>query len=247
MSTGTSSMDRRTPVAAAAITALLAVLLLSCCASAHAATAPYEPNDSTLAAAGPLGSGQVITAAIESSTDRDFFYFYATAAKTTPISVTVHSLGGNNRSASGLNASLLDAIGSPLATMSFIRDGEVRTATAPLQAQKYFVEVSASEGFGDAYELAVSGPAGAVGPFSQITAQCVGAEGSVEQSRAARGRAEAKLQRVVARVQRSRYSSAKERSSARAAAREAQAVLRRKRAALREARTTLEPWCSIAP
>ncbi len=244
MSTGIWTR-RSAPVAAVGITVLLAALLL--CRTPALAAAPFEPNDSPLAATGPLGPGQVVAATIESSTDRDFFYFYATGAGASPVTVTVHSLGGNTRAASGLAAAVLDAKGSSLTSLSFIYDGETRSATVLLQPQKYFVEVAASEGFGDSYELAVSGPAGAVGPFSQITAQCAAAEAGVESGKGAIGRAEAKLQRVVARLRRSRYGSPKARSSAQVAARKARAVISRKRAALREARAAREPWCSIAP
>ncbi len=245
MKTGTISTNRS--VAAAAAFAVLLAALLSLCWASLAAADPYEPNDSSPAAYGPMGSGQIFAGSIDSTTDRDFFYFYDTAAGASSITVAVHSLGGNIKASSGLSASLFDYKGSPLTSLSFIRDGEVRSETLSLQPQKYFVEVAPSEGSGDSYELSVTGPAAAVGPFSQITAQCAAAEASFARSRGALSRAEGKLQRVIARLRRSRYASPKARASARAAARKARAVISRKRTGVRAAKEAREPWCSIAP
>lgn len=52
-------------------------------------TAETEPNNSSSAANGPVGSGVNVTGSISSSTDDDWFYFDVTAAGTISISLTI--------------------------------------------------------------------------------------------------------------------------------------------------------------
>ena len=209
-----------------------------------ATAAPYEPNESAPAAAGPLLFGQTYGAALESGPDRDFFYFYITAPKATPVELAARNLGGGGEP-SDLDVTILDTTGTAIASQAFIRDGETRTVAASLQPQKYLVEVSPGEGFGDAYSLSAGGGTGAFGSYVQIAGRCERATEAVGTDSVRVNRAKSKLQRATARLHRSRYATRTERRNARAAQHAARATVTARQDALTQARRSQEPWCSI--
>lgn len=224
--------------------ALPVAMLLSLVFLTHAAAAPYEPNDATPAAVGPLAFGQTWSAALENSGDRDFFFFYVTSADATPVELAARNLGGGGEP-SDLDLSILDTTGTAIASQAFIRDGETRTVAASLQPQKYFVEVAPGEGFGDAYSLSAGGGTGAFGSYEQIAGRCERATKAVGSGRVRVDRAKSKLQRATARLRRSRYATRTEHRRARAAQRAARATVTARQDALTQARRSQEPWCSI--
>ena len=231
---------------------MLALLLLSGAQAlslapvAAAEGAPFEPNDAITAAAGPLAFGQAYTAGIETASDRDFYFFYVTSPQAAQVELTVHNLGGGGRS-SDIDVAILETSATPVAAQAFIHDGETRIVSAELEPQKYLVEVTAKEGFGDSYSLTGGGDAGAFGPYTQISGRCVSASAAVVADKTGLSRAKSKLQRATARVRRSRYATAAARTKARAAHSKAKRRVEGKRRALRAARESREPWCSIAP
>jgi hypothetical protein len=224
--------------------ALPAAILLSLAFLTQAVAAPYEPNDTTPAAVGPLAFGQTWSAALENSGDRDYFFFYVTSADATPVELTARNLGGGG-DPSDLDLSILDTTGTAIASQAFIRDGETRTVAASLQPQKYFVEVVPGEGFGDLYSLSAGGGTGAFGSYAQIAGRCERATKTVGSGRVRINRAKSKLQRATARLRRSRYATRTERRKARAAQRAARATVTARQDALTQARRSQEPWCSI--
>jgi hypothetical protein len=219
---------------------------LSLAPMAAAEGAPFEPNDAITAAAGPLAFGQAYTARIETASDRDFYFFYVTSPPAAQVELTVQNLGGGERS-SDVDVAILDTSVTPLAAQAFIHDGETRIVSAELEPQKYFVEVTAKEGFGDSYSLTGGGDAGAFGPYAQVSGRCASASAAVAAGRTRLSRAKSKLQRATARVRRSRYATAAARAKARAAHSKAKQHVNSRRRALRAARESREPWCSIAP
>lgn len=224
--------------------ALPLAILLSLVFLTQAVAAPYEPNDAMPAAAGPLAFGQSYSAALETSGDRDYFFFYVTSAGATQVELTAGNLGGGDEP-SDLDVSILDPTGTAIASQAFIRDGETRTVAASLQPQKYFVEVDAGEGSGDAYSLSAGGGTGAFGSYAQIAGRCERATKAVGADRVRVDRAKSKLQRATARLRRSRYATRTERRKARAALRAARATVTARQGALTQARRSQEPWCSI--
>ncbi len=158
---------------------------------------------------------------------------------------TVANLGGGEK-ASDIDATILDSTSTPVSGLAFIGDGEARTATLDLEPGKYFIEVAANEGFGDAYRLTPGGGPGAFGTYGQIAGRCAAATTAASAARAKLGRAAAKLQRTIARVHRSRYGTRMARAGARAAHRKARVRFRAERLALKEANESQRPWCFIA-
>lgn len=229
----------------AALLAALAWALLYAQA-AGAADPPYEPNDSVQVAAGPLSLGQSYSATLESSGDRDYFFFHVTSPTAAGVALTVQNLGGGGKS-SDVDATIIDSTMTPVAAQTFIRDGESRLVTAELEPQKYFVEVTANEGFGDSYTLTPGGEEGAFGPFATISGRCERAGAAAEKAERGLRRAKSKLQRATGRLRRSRYAGPKARVGARRAHSAAKRKVRAKRSELRAARRSAQPWCSIAP
>lgn len=182
-----------------------AIFTLLSAPSSAAAAAPYEPNDSIISAAGPLEAGQSYGAAIETAGDRDYYSFYVTSPTSTEVSLTVQNLGGGSN-VSGINAAILDAMATPIAAQTFIHDGESRIVSAQLEPQKYFVEVSPSEGVGDSYLLSPGGDSGSFGPYSQISSRCAAALSASARAGRRLSRARSKLQRTTARLRRSHYA-----------------------------------------
>jgi len=209
-----------------------------------AETGPYEPGDTVLNGAGPLAIGQSYVAAIETPSDKDFFYFYVTSVGA-HVALTVENLGGGGK-ASDIDATILDSSSTPVAGLAFIGDGEARTAALDLEPQKYFIEIAANEGYGDSYRVTPGGSGGAFGAYAQIAGKCASADAAVKTAQAKLGRAAAKLQRTTARVHRTRYGTPGARRSARTAHRKARARVRAERRTLREANESREPWCFIA-
>ncbi|MGH2973456.1 MAG: hypothetical protein ACRDLL_01105 [Solirubrobacterales bacterium] len=211
-----------------------------------ASAAPYEPNDAMPAAFGPLALGQGYSAALESSGDRDYFYFYVTSPAAAQVELAVRNLGGGGEP-SDLDVAVFNSSATPVAGQAFIRDGETRTLAISLEPQKYFVEVSSGEGFGDSYSLAAGGAAGAFGSYAQISGRCSRATAATTTDRAGLSRAKLKLQRATARLRRSRYATRTARRKAQANRQTAKRRVDVKRHALRKARGSTQPWCSITP
>jgi len=230
------------------VPALVGMILLVLAVLAPASQAEpgaYEPNDTTVSAAGPLTSGQPYRAGVETAGDRDFFYFYVTSTDA-HVTLAVANLGGGSKP-SDIDAKVLDSYSTPLGGSAFIGGGEAKTVALDLEPGKYFIEVAAHEGFGDAYELTPGGSPGAIGTYARIDARCAAAETAASVARRRLGRAVAKLQRTTARLRRSRYGTRKARMSAQAAHRKARLRVRAERHALSEANESRRPWCFIAP
>jgi hypothetical protein len=222
-------------------------LLLGLSLSSQAtAAAPYEPNESAPASAGPLLFGQTYWAGLESGGDRDFFYFYVSSPQATPVELAVRNLSGGGEP-SDVDASILDLSGTAIAGQAFIRDGETRVVSATLEAGKYYVEVAPGEGFGDSYSISAGGQAGAFGSYVQIAGRCEAAQKKVSKGSVRVERAKARLQRSIARLRRSRYAPRAAREKAQAAQRSAQAAVQERHLDLRDARRSRQPWCSIGP
>lgn len=210
------------------------------------AQAPYEPNDVIADAAGPLLAGQSYTAAIETASDLDEFYFYVTAPGANSTELTVRNLGGGSEQ-SDLDARILDASGTLIAGQAFIRDGEGRIVTASLEPQKYFLEIAAGEGYGDSYSITPGAGKGAFGPYEQIAGRCASADAELKKEQAGVRRARSKLQRTTARLRRSRYALPRARQKAQVANRRAKARVNASMQELGKARESRRPWCFIAP
>jgi hypothetical protein len=213
---------------------------------AASAAGPYEPNDALPSAAGPLAIGQTYTAAIETATDRDFFYFYVTSSAPAQTTIALRNLAGGG-GISGVNATILSLLGTPLGAIPYVERGEERSAALSLSPQKYIVEVASSEGATDPYSLSTGGGPGAFGPYSRIAQRCSAATNAATAARTRLSRAETKLQRATSRLRRARYAGAAARTAARSLHRQAQAKVRNARRALRAAKASKEPWCSIPP
>jgi len=225
----------------------MGAMLLALTFTFSAAAAPYEPNDSIPSAAGPLVLGQTYEAALDTASDRDFYYFYVTSPAATQVTPVIRNLGGGSQAVS-LNAAIIDSVGSPLGAFAyFLPPGSEATGGLSLEPGKYFLEVrSATEGAGTAsYSLAPGGGKGAFGPYSAIAAKCGKGTAAVETGQRQLRRAQAKLQRASARMRQAFYLSADERERARQGYLRAKAQVTAKRKALKAARLLTRPWCSI--
>lgn len=206
---------------------------------------PYEPNDAVPSALGPLELGKSYGAALETPSDRDFYYFYVTAPGSPPAHLSVQNLGGGS-SVANFDVTIFDSTITPVAAEPYVGGGEARSIEVALEPGKYFIEIAPNQGFGDSYNLSTAGGKGAFGTYAQIAGRCARASRAVSAGEVSLNRAEAKLQRATARLRRSRYANAVAQEKARAAHRHAKSRVRSKRRVLREARGARKPWCSIA-
>ena len=244
MEAGKASRGRRR--VGVAIPALAASLSLALIATLPAgAEAPFEPNDSLPSAAGPLAVGQTYEAAIETTGDRDFFYFYVTATPAAQVTLTVKNLGGG-AGISDIDATIMGSAATPVGGASFIEAGEARAVAVKLEPGKYFVELTANEGYGDAYSLTTAGSKGAFGQYGQIAARCASATASAEALRKRLPREKVKLQRALNRLRRTRFfGGSNAREAARAAYTKAKSRANSDKRALRVAVAEQQPWCFI--
>jgi hypothetical protein len=206
---------------------------------------PYEPNDSIPSAVGPLALHQTYSAALEYPGDRDFFYFYVTAPKEAQVELEVKNLGGGTE-VSDVDANVINPATTTVAvSIPFVRKGETRIGTFSLEPQKYILEVSAKEGYGDAYSVTTSGSTGAFGAYGSIAHRCSEATTSVSALRGGLSRARQRLQRATSRLRRARYASQDARQIARRDRLQAKDSVTAKTDALKTARRAERPWCSI--
>jgi hypothetical protein len=230
-----------------AFAALLTVASVCCSIQSPRATAagPFEPNDTISSAAGPLGKDRTYTAALEAVDDRDFYFFYAASKSDTQVSLTVRNDGGGTQS-SEFDVRVVNAVGTFVGgDLAYIIKGEGRTSAFSLKPGKYFLEVVAKEGSGDAYSISTAGSEGAFADYGLISSRCEAADASVRARRDGLERAEARLERAVGRIRRTRYASLHARKAARAGYARAKAGVAAKRRALRAAIRSRAPWCFI--
>jgi hypothetical protein len=227
-------------LAAAALSLVVAVLGAAGAASAQA---QYEPNNSTLEAMGPLLAAQTYSTDIGWQGDRDFFFFYVAVKGSVVVEPTLQNRGGG--SPGDLQLTILDTGLTPVASQAFIRKGETRITSVQLPAGKYFAEVTANEGLGDAYELSARGGEGAFVDYATIAGRCERAQRRNDAAKRGLSRAQAKLQRAVGRLRRSLYSGPRALKRARFAHRRALKRVRAMRKQLKTKRRLQFPWCSI--
>lgn len=222
-------------------------LLLGWTLAVTAVVAPGAALGATLGPAGPLALGQSYTGQLESSSDRDRYYFYVTSAEPAQVAITLENLGGGE-SFSSVSVTIVDAAATPVGAYAYsVGRGESGVATATVGPQKYMVEVAPHESFGDTYRITTSGGPGAFGPYALIAGRCARAAAAAAKARNRLSRRRAKQQRVTARLRRSRVGSRRARRSARVAYRKAKSQVLAERRRLREARRARNPWCFIAP
>ncbi len=226
--------------------ATLVILLVTMLAlgAANAGADPYEPNNSTLEAAGPLVANQGYTADLSPGEDRDFYFLHVTSRAAATVELSVANTGGGALG-SDIDVAILDASATPLSAQAFIREGETRTVQATLDPGKYYVEVASNGNSGDTYLLSPGGGDGAFGPYAQIAARCAQASDRLAAAKAGLREAEGRLQRAVARRRRSRYAGPEAHKHARLAQARARSQVNSARRKLRVATSSLTPWCSI--
>jgi hypothetical protein len=208
------------------------------------AAGEFEPNDSLPAAAGPLTIGQTLLAGLEKAGDRDFYFFYVTSPRTTEAVLSVRNLGGGAE-ISDVDATILDSSATPLKTVAFVGHGEERAAALELAPQKYFVEVTSYEGFGDSYSLSMSGGRGAFGPYARIAGRCASARADIARAHSGLEKARVRVQRATGRLRLARFGRAAARRAARARLQTARRRLGKEKEALRTANQAKRPWCFI--
>jgi Bacterial pre-peptidase C-terminal domain len=230
-------------------------VFLALYAPATAAQPPYEPNDSLLTAFGPLGLNQTYKAAIETQNDRDFYYFYVTAAAGSQVQLTIKNLGGSGY----LNLYLDDSHGEEIRSVGVYNGtGDYEVLNISLEPGKYFAEVNGHEG--TSYSLTTSGTDGAFGEFAAISSQCQAATGyagsvggELETAKATLQVKEGHLRKARARLYRAlRHRSRRARKKAHriyaAASRaiiKAKEAVKAKEGAYKAAVNGEQPWCSI--
>jgi hypothetical protein len=228
----------------AAVTWLALVSLTP--ANAVAAGGEFEPNDSPMAATGPLLAGQPVRATLETAGDRDFFFFYVAAEEGAPVTLTLAGQGGGSTPLGEVTASVFDVNGTFAGgNFAYVRTGESRVQTISLQPGKYIVEVISGSGSGQSYLLTPGSAAGTFVSYDMIASRCQAAtdrKGALEKQLR---RLVVKLQRAIALVRRSHYSSHETRLTARNRYLRLRNQARHKRREIRMAAKALSPWCSI--
>jgi hypothetical protein len=119
-----------------------------------AADGPYEPNESVTQAAGPLAGGSGYDAAIETSNDEDWFYFYTSGQRQFEVVLTYRGqtgIYGNTR------VTLRERDGGEIDSTSVDEDADDRvgrlTFTSP-GAARYHLSVTGEQGA--AYRIQVN-------------------------------------------------------------------------------------------
>jgi hypothetical protein len=223
-----------------------AMLALGILASPAMAEPPFEPNDTTLEAAGPLAANQTYTAALETGNDQDYYYFYVTGPTQAQVTFTLTDLGGSSGFAE-IRGSLDESHGDSIDTFGGLtKTGAYGTQSISLQPGKYYLHVSPEEGYGESYEFTGSGTTGAFGPYSTIQAQCAAAQGPVNQYEAQVATAEVNLKKAEAKLKKYGESrKPKVRKKVHAKVAHVKSVVAAEKESLKGAEKAESPWCFI--
>lgn len=206
---------------------------------------PAAAMSATLGPAGPLALGQSYTGKLESSSDRDRYFFYVTSDEPAQVAITLENLGGGENFSS-VSATITDAAATPVGAYAYsVGRGERGVASATVGPQKYMVEVAPHESFGDTYRITTSGGPGAFGPYALIAMRCARARSAIARIERRVSRDRGRAQRATARLRRSRFGSPRSRRRAKATYRKIKLRVTRDQRRLRAARRAQSPWCFI--
>jgi hypothetical protein len=233
---------RRLPVAIVSLVSALLLALVSASAS-QAVTPPYEPNDSPTAAYGPLAINQTYAAAMETSNDKDYFYFYVSTLSTSQVMFSFADLSSGSES--GIRANIYGSDNRYIGVSRDASPNRPTTEAVTLSSGKYYVAITPDGGYGDTYTISTSGTEGAFGEYSFIAGQCAAATAGVEAAQKELTKATVRLKRASARVTRSNHKSYRVRKRARAAQRKARNAVNIANDALKASVKNQQPWCSI--
>ena len=167
-------MKRQTRPAAV----LVAVLGLVCAyAPAALAVAPYEPNDSYISATGPISAGATYSGALETSNDRDYFYFYL-PRQTQLQFTTTNTTAKDTYICSQIDHQLPGYVESVDDTRLTINDGQSASGAVTLEPGKYYFVVSCPGAIGETYTFSI-GPAGVTSTYEPFAIACAAAHAPV--------------------------------------------------------------------
>lgn len=147
--------------------------LLCVCAPAAVATAPNEPNDSYISATGPISAGTTYSGALETSNDRDYFYFYL-PRQTQLQFTTTNTTPKDTYICSQIYHQFPDYIAGVEDTSLTINDGQSASGAVTLEPGKYYFVVSCPGAIGETYTFSL-GPAGVTSTYEPFAIACAAA------------------------------------------------------------------------
>jgi hypothetical protein len=149
-----------------ALCVLLAIVLALGALAGRAGAAvegPFEPNDTTQTAFGPLAPDIAYAAQIETATNADWYYVYTSGPGTVDIAVTLTSCGPavTGSTCSNITARVYDGDGGPVGSAVVNTTGSVAHVTFPTTRRwRYSISLQQVGVGGSSYSLTASSTGG---------------------------------------------------------------------------------------
>lgn len=158
-----------------ALLALAMALSVGLLASAQAeAAGEWEPNDSYIEAAGPLVAGTTYSGTLETSNDRDYFYFYLPQLTQLRFRLT-NTSKADVYICSEIKHQYLDRVETVRDTYLNVDDGQSKNGAVTLDPGKYYFIVECPGAVGEKYEFLLE-PAGVTSTYAPFAAACAAAQ-----------------------------------------------------------------------
>lgn len=221
----------------------LALALLLPLGPSSIAAAPFEPNDSYITATGPVFSGTNYSGALETSNDRDYFFFYLPRQTQLQFRLT------NTSSKESLVCS---SIAQQLPSeVDYVNDGslsafngESASGAVTLQPGKYYFIVECPNTIGESYTFSLS-PPGVTSTYEPFALACAAAHPPVAAAAAQLEQSRAKLRRVRQALVAGRSWKAKRKRRARAKIVHLRELVEQRQAAFDAAAVAEQAACSV--
>jgi hypothetical protein len=217
-------------------------LLLPFAASSMAAS-PFEPNDSYISATGPISAGTTYTGALETSNDRDYFFFYLPQQTQLQFRLT-NTSSKESYICSSIAQQHLSEVDFISSSSLGVNNGESASGAVTLQPGKYYFIVECPNVIGESYTFSI-GPPGVTSTYEPFAIACSAAHPPVVAAAAELELSEAKLRRVKQALAAGRKWKVKRKRRARAKIAHLRKVIDQKEAAFSAAAANEQAACSV--
>lgn len=222
---------------------LMALALTLFLAPSSAIAAPFEPNDSYIAATGPITAGTNYSGALETSNDRDYFFFYLPQLTQLQFRLT-----NTSSKESFICSSIAQQLPSEVDYISNsslgVYNGESASGAVTLEPGKYYFIVECPNVIGESYTFSLS-PPGVTSTYEPFAVACAAAHPPVAAAAAELEKFRAKLRRVKQALAGGSRWKPKRKRRARAKIAYLRKVINQKEAAFDAAAANEQAACSV--
>jgi hypothetical protein len=208
-----------------------------------ATAAPFEPNDSYIAATGPIFAGTNYSGALETSNDNDYFFFYLPQQTQLQFRLT-NTSSKESTICSQIAQQRPDEVDYVSNSSLAVHNGESSSGAVTLEPGKYYFIVNCPSVIGESYTFSLS-PPGVTSTYEPFAIACAAAHPPVATAAAEVELANRKLRRVKQALAAGSHWKAKRKRRARAKIVHLKKMIAQKQAAFDAAAANEQAACSV--